>query len=177
MDTIGERIKKVRLSLGLTQKKLGELCGIAEPTIRRYELGKLNPKIGTLNKIAKALGVPVTELDSSIIPCSREVKNLNKSQIRKSLTEQLNEMGAKVAHFEDLINDYLALYDVKNQLIKDIKDRGVTYTDYSAAGVAMQKNNPSTKDLVSVNRQMLAILKDLGVSTTNIKKPEDNDEL
>ena len=41
----------------------------------------------------------------------------------------------------------------------------------------MQKNNPSTKDLVSVNRQMLAILKELGVSTTSIKKPEDNDEL
>ena len=102
---------------------------------------------------------------------------MNKSQIRKSLTEQLDEMGAKVAHFEDLINDYLALYDVKNQLIKDIKDRGVTYTDYSAAGVAMQKNNPSTKDLVSVNRQILAILKDLGVSTSNIKKPEDTDEL
>ena len=107
----------------------------------------------------------------------RRRNSVNKSQIRKSLTEQLNEMGAKVAHFEDLINDYLALYDVKNQLIKEIKDRGVTYPDYSAAGVAMQKNNPSTKDLVSVNRQMLAILKELGVSTTSIKKPEDNDEL
>ena len=175
--TTGARIKAAQKAAGMTQAELAAKLNVTPQNISQYERGIKNPKIGTLNKIAKALGVPVTELDPSIIPCSREVKNLNKSHIRKSLTEQLNEMGAKVAHFEDLINDYLALYDVKNQLIKDIKVRGVTYTDYSAAGVAMQKNNPSTKDLVSVNRQMLAILKDLGVSTTNIKKPEDNDEL
>ena len=55
--TVGERIRAARKAQGLTQKQLGEKCGIAEPTIRRYELGKLNPKPDTLKKIAKALGV------------------------------------------------------------------------------------------------------------------------
>lgn len=55
--TVGERIKKARIEKKLTQKKLGELCKIAEPTIRRYELGKLNPKYETIQKIAKALEV------------------------------------------------------------------------------------------------------------------------
>lgn len=54
--TIGERIRNVRKSKNLTQKQLGELAGIAEPTIRRYELGKLNPKYETIEKIACALG-------------------------------------------------------------------------------------------------------------------------
>lgn len=59
--TIGEHIRAARKKAGFTQKQLGELAKIAEPTIRRYELGKLNPKFETLEKIANALGVPVTE--------------------------------------------------------------------------------------------------------------------
>lgn len=60
--TTGERIRNIRKSKNLTQKQLGELAGIAEPTIRRYELGKLNPKYETLVKIAAALRVSVGAL-------------------------------------------------------------------------------------------------------------------
>lgn len=62
--TTGEKIRAARKRKGLTQKQLGELCGIAEPTIRRYELGKLNPKMETLIKIAEPLGVNWDELTS-----------------------------------------------------------------------------------------------------------------
>lgn len=58
--TIGERIREERKKQGLTQKRLGELCGIAEPTIRKYELGKLNPKYQTLQKIAGALNISIS---------------------------------------------------------------------------------------------------------------------
>ena len=57
--TIGEQIRASRKKAKMTQKQLGEACGIAEPTIRRYELGKLNPKVETIQKIAKALNDPV----------------------------------------------------------------------------------------------------------------------
>jgi len=60
--TIGENIRYVRQSKGMTQKQLGKLAGIAEPTIRRYELGKLNPKRETIQKIANALGVNMLDL-------------------------------------------------------------------------------------------------------------------
>ena len=60
--TAGEKIRLAREARGMTQAKLGEMCGIAEPTIRRYELGKLNPKIETLEKIADAL-----QLDASVL--------------------------------------------------------------------------------------------------------------
>lgn len=62
--TIGERIRSARKGKNLTQKQLGELCGIAEPTIRRYELNKLTPKIETLKKIATPLGISWYELYS-----------------------------------------------------------------------------------------------------------------
>lgn len=55
--TTGEIIRKKRLEAGLTQKQLGERAGIAEPTIRKYESNRLNPKPATLRKLADALGV------------------------------------------------------------------------------------------------------------------------
>ncbi len=63
--TTGDRIRAARKAKGYTQKQLGEACGIAEPTIRRYELGKLNPKFETLRKIAKALNLPVSRMMGS----------------------------------------------------------------------------------------------------------------
>ena len=60
--TVGEKIRAMRKEREFTQKELGVKCGIAESTIRRYELGKLNPKYETRKKIAQGLGVPLVEL-------------------------------------------------------------------------------------------------------------------
>lgn len=64
--TVGENIRRIRKEKGLTQKKLGELCGINESQIRRYELGlnNSNPKLETIQKIARALGVEYIDLFS-----------------------------------------------------------------------------------------------------------------
>ena len=59
---ISDNIRRIRKEKGLTQKKLGELCKIAEPTIRRYEAGTLKPKLETIEKIASALGVGASAL-------------------------------------------------------------------------------------------------------------------
>lgn len=56
-ETIGERIKAFRLVRGMTQKELGTRMGVDQSTVRKYESGKLNPKIETVKKIADALGV------------------------------------------------------------------------------------------------------------------------
>lgn len=60
--TVGDNIKKIRIEKGLTQKELGELCGMADSAIRRYENGPLVPKLSTLNKIAQALNVSISLL-------------------------------------------------------------------------------------------------------------------
>lgn len=64
--TVGENIKNIRKEKGFTQKKLSELCGIAEPTIRKYESGDLNPKIETIEKIASALGVSIFRIKEDL---------------------------------------------------------------------------------------------------------------
>lgn len=59
---IGENIRKIRKEKGLTQKQLGELCGMKEANIRKYELDNANPKIETVERIASALGVKIVDL-------------------------------------------------------------------------------------------------------------------
>lgn len=60
--TIGERIREQRKKAGLTQKTLGELSETSETTVKQYELGKRQPRIEQLRKIANALGVSLFQL-------------------------------------------------------------------------------------------------------------------
>lgn len=57
--TIGEKIRVLRKNKGLTQKKLGELSGTSETTIKQYESGKRTPQLEQLVKIADTFLVPV----------------------------------------------------------------------------------------------------------------------
>lgn len=83
--TVGQNIKAIRKERGLTQKELGEACGIDEANIRKYELGKANPKIETVEKIAKALGVPIVRIKEDLTWAehqnTEEVKQLERSTL------------------------------------------------------------------------------------------------
>lgn len=57
--TVGARIKATRVAVGMTQNEVGKLCDIDAANIRKYESGRQNPKIETVQKIAEALGIPV----------------------------------------------------------------------------------------------------------------------
>lgn len=57
------RIKEIMQKKGITQKKLAEDIGVAEISLSRSLRG--NPTLETLEKIATALNVPITELFSA----------------------------------------------------------------------------------------------------------------
>ena len=91
--TTGEKIRAARKKANLTQKRLGELCGIAEPTIRKYESDRLNPKAITLRKIAKALHVDWLDLfDDSVKPKdSPFIEDSNGLFIKKSFSDKIEQ--------------------------------------------------------------------------------------
>lgn len=62
---IGERIRKVRIQRGLTQKELAEMVGVDQTTISSYENGRRNIDLPTLSKIAKALHISLKDLVTS----------------------------------------------------------------------------------------------------------------
>lgn len=62
MIGLGNNIKKMREKIGMTQAELGEKIGVSGVAIMRYEKDLREPNINTLQKIASALDVPVTQL-------------------------------------------------------------------------------------------------------------------
>lgn len=56
-EEIGERIKELRKSKGVSQKELAQKTGLSIGSIQGYEQGRYNPKLEAIVKIAGALGV------------------------------------------------------------------------------------------------------------------------
>jgi transcriptional regulator with XRE-family HTH domain len=57
-EEVGYRIYKARAEKGITLKELGDLIGIAESTVQRYEKGKIKSlDIEMIKKLSKALNV------------------------------------------------------------------------------------------------------------------------
>ncbi|GAB5615703.1 hypothetical protein JCM31739_05280 [Faecalimonas canis] len=115
--TIGEKIKTLRQKKRLTQKQLGDLCGMADSAIRRYENGRAKPKIETLQKIADALDIKISELISlndaigSVLETTEENRIIHTySAIEVAIKDNLNKMNnlakKKVYDYtEDLIQN------------------------------------------------------------------------
>lgn len=59
---LGARIRKMRETKGLTQEALADAVGMMRSNISRIEAGKHHPTLDTLERIAKALKVPVAEI-------------------------------------------------------------------------------------------------------------------
>lgn len=55
---MSDRIKLARTKKGATQKEIAQKSGMADSAIRKYESGKITPKLETLKKIAAALELP-----------------------------------------------------------------------------------------------------------------------
>lgn len=110
--SLGENIKKLRKNKGLTQDKLSEITKISIASIQRYESGKRQPNIQTLNKIAIALDVPLNELLGA---------NATTNDIEKKIGTSLNEGDKKKVanNFNELV-EVLDWNDFKNMSEDDI---------------------------------------------------------
>lgn len=140
--SIGERIRQFRTNQKMTQKQLGERAGIAEPTIRKYESGKLNPKKETLQKIANALNIPMHELDPdfSMLPGFR-VNLYNYLDFSDELTPE------KEAAMRG-ITDYTLRYSSPGYRLKlALKMKGITEQQLSKeTGIAVKELNSFISD-------------------------------
>jgi putative transcriptional regulator len=61
---IKTKLKEFRLKKSLTQEELAERVGVRRETIVFLEQGKYNPSLGLAFKIARELGVPLTDIFS-----------------------------------------------------------------------------------------------------------------
>lgn len=96
--------------------------------------------------------------------------------IKESLIKQLENKGANVEHFRDLIEDYIWMYEQEKAMQKDIKVNGRMYKAKSASGYSIDKENPAVKNAIMYNKQKLSILKELGLTTENVINDKDDDD-
>lgn len=62
-ETLGQRIKRLRMAAGLSQAALAAQCGWrSQSRVGNYELGTREPTLADLERIAKAVGVDPSEL-------------------------------------------------------------------------------------------------------------------
>lgn len=140
-NTIGINIKKIRQEKGLTQKKLAQACNMYESQIRKYESGKVKPKINTLGKISKALEVPITKLDANIIDLSELSMNITIDDEKKSnpfwcheLEDTLNKIGYSIGFDGELpafwINYPDGSLEVTEDELKELQRTTVSYIKF-----------------------------------------------
>lgn len=110
---------------------------------------------------------------------AKDYKRTNEfKEIRQSLLQQLEENGNMNPHFKGLVEDYMRLWIIKNQLIDDIDERGVVCKYQNGKDQWGYKRNDSVGELNKVSSQMLKILTQLKISVKEVESIDlDDDEL
>ncbi|MBD9667148.1 helix-turn-helix transcriptional regulator [Variovorax sp. VRV01] len=62
----GERIRMLRIAIGMSQEARADRCGFARTYMSRVETGGANPWLDVLQTFATALGMPLSELFAGI---------------------------------------------------------------------------------------------------------------
>ena len=99
-----------------------------------------------------------------------------KTDIKKDLLDQLERNGVYGKHYVDLVDDYMAMWEVKNKLIKDIKEKGVSVKYQNGENQYGYKKNDSVGELNRTNNQMLKLLDALGLKPSKFDMDDDDDE-
>jgi len=77
MDTFGQKLKRLRVELGMSLEEMGRLLGTTKQVLSRYENDIREPKISTVTRYAEWLGINARDLLSdweppaSILPQKR----------------------------------------------------------------------------------------------------------
>ncbi|PEU80078.1 hypothetical protein CN386_11445 [Bacillus cereus] len=93
---------------------------------------------------------------------SRETR---RDLIEKDLYNQLKEKNIVGNHYEDLVQDYLKMWDLKCILFDDIDDIGI-----KVSGMHGPKSNSSINDLHKTNDRMIKTLNALGLEASAEKQ-------
>lgn len=97
-------------------------------------------------------------------------------EIKEDLLDQLERNGTVGKYYIDLVDDYMDLWNTKNLLVMDIKERGVVTTYNNGGGQSGHKKNDSVDQLLKVNQQMLKLLDSLGIKPSQMDGDEDDSE-
>lgn len=98
-----------------------------------------------------------------------------RTEIKEDLLQQLARNGTVGKYYIDLVDKYMDFWDMENELIADIKKRGVVTTYDNGGGQKGTKKNDSIDQRIKVSAQMLKILDNIGIKPSDSYPGEDED--
>lgn len=111
---------------------------------------------------------------------SEEVKHITRTnrykEIENDLRQQLIANGTCGKFFDDMIDDYMAMYVTKTLLVEDIQKRGTIVKYDNGGGQSGMKKNESVDMFNKTNAQMLKLLSELGLKASAIAGGGDGDD-
>ena len=131
-----------------------------------FETGAGNGHRGRQNRTPRA-HEGVVYMAKKVIEKSADVKRIMRTQnykdIKKDLLDQLEANGTFGKFFEDMIEDYMAMYVTKTLLVEDIQKRGTIVPYNNGGGQTGYKKNEAVDMFNKTNGQMLKLLSELGL--------------
>lgn len=91
---LGDRIKKQRKSLGLTQVQLAEKLGTTQAVITNYERNLRRPPVDKMPEIANALSIPIEQLFENTKNDFSVTKQPKRSKRMSKLVSIFSELSA-----------------------------------------------------------------------------------
>ena len=102
-------------------------------------------------------------------------KEIEYERIKANLLDQLKAKDRYEEVYIDLVNDYMAMWKIKNDLIEDINSRGVRIETFNSKGQVILKKNDNISEVPKYNSQMMKLLADLGLSAAEFESGDDDD--
>lgn len=118
--SIGEQIKRIRTAKGLSQKEVIISAGLDKAQYSRIENNKTDPYFSTIDKIAKAMGITLSELfTTSEEP--KEIQSHDKTVMEKvNLIESLSK--EEKATIYKMLDAFIGKKKLKDTLANVLKD-------------------------------------------------------
>ncbi len=120
---MNERIKEIRLSLGITQDDFGKKIGLARNSIANYEIGRRTPTNAVITSICREFNINEDWLrygkgtmkkaltkSQEIGAFANEVMNLPDEAFKKRFVDALKKLSEK---------DWENLEEIANKLLKE----------------------------------------------------------
>jgi transcriptional regulator with XRE-family HTH domain len=139
---LADVLKTVREAKGLSQKELAGLVGMAQAQYSRIESSKTDPSFTAVSKIAKALGVSLSELFQAN-DTFKEVNSFDKTLMEKiRLMDSLEENEKKsIFHIIDMA--------ISKKRMKDSLQNLISIEQADTTNNSNKKNSTKTKKTTS----------------------------
>jgi transcriptional regulator with XRE-family HTH domain len=127
--SIGAEVRRLRKSLDLTVAGLAATSGMSAGMLSKIENGGISPSLASLDALAKALNVPITQLFTD----AEERRDC--SFVKAGQGARIERRGTKAGHLYDLLGHSLdGEIGVEPYLIT-LSERAEPYTQFRHAGV------------------------------------------